>query len=177
MESLIEKLYNNNVIFSYYGFVDESVLGQVLRITRSKLETSNESRLVINRVTDVLNDCVESIIQHNFYPDDDRLHYKSLLVVSRQQFDYEVDTLNVVNTQQKARITEQLNFLASKTRDQLRNLRVQCQLENSTIPVNEEIVALLLRADHYDCAFKPNDENFLFNISLRINTVSEPVLS
>jgi hypothetical protein len=177
METLIEKLYNNNVIFSYYGFVDTSVLSQVLRITRSKLESGNESLLVITRVQEVLNDCVQSIIQHNFYPDDARLHYKSLLVVSRQDTDYEVDTLNVVNAEQKARITEQLNFLASKSREQLRKLKLQCQLQSGTVPVTEEIVSLLLRADHYDCSFKPNDVNHLFNISLRISTVSEPVLS
>ena len=50
METLIEKLYNNNVIFSYYGFIDHSVLDQVLLITRSKLENNNESILVITRV-------------------------------------------------------------------------------------------------------------------------------
>ena len=49
METLTEKLYNNNVIFSYYGFIDHTVLEQVLRITRSKLESQHESLLVITR--------------------------------------------------------------------------------------------------------------------------------
>ena len=176
METLIEKLYNNNVIFSYYGFVDQSVLQQVLQITRSKLEANNESLLVITRVQDVLNDCVESIIRHNFYPDDDKLRYKSLLVVSRQDGDYEVDTLNVVNADQKRLIEEQLSVVASKTREQLKKLRVQCQLENADSHLNEKIIALLARADHHECTFRPLNDHFLFNISLRISTVSEPVL-
>jgi hypothetical protein len=176
METLIEKLYNNNVIFSYYGFVDHSVLQEVLRITRSKLESSNESLLIITRVHDVLNDCVENIIKHNFYPDDNRVHYKSLLVVSRQDADYEVDTLNVVNAEQKQRIEKQLHQLSAKSREQLKRMRVQCQVNNST-DVNEHFIALLVRADQYDCAFKPMNENYLFNIGLKINTVSEPVLS
>ncbi len=176
METLIEKLYNNNVIFSYYGFIDESVLGQVLRITKSKLENHNESVMVITRVQEVLSDCVETIIRHNFYPDDTKLHYKSLLVVSRQDNEYEVDTLNVVNAEQKSRIQEQLAFLSSKSREQLKKLRVQCQLDSDTVPVNEELIALLLRADHHECSFKDNHGHSLFNISLRISTVPEPVL-
>lgn len=177
METLIEKLYNNNVIFSYYGFVDHSVLDQVVKITRSKLESGNESLLVITRVQEVLNDCVENIISHNFYPDDTKVHYKSLLVVSRQDADYEVDTLNVVNEAQKARITEQLSVVASKTREQLKKLRIDCQLQGAAAPVNENLVALLVRADQYECAFRPINEHHLFNISLRISTVPEPVLS
>ena len=177
METLIEKLYNNNVIFSYYGFVDHKVLNQVLQITRSKLESNNESLLVITRVQEVLNDCVENIISHNFYPDDNKVHYKSLLVVSRQDSDYEVDTLNVVNTLQKDRIAEQLAAVSTKTRDQLKKLRVECQIKGSDSAVNEQIVALLVRADHHECTFRPLNEHFLFNISLRISTVPEPVLS
>ncbi|KAK6020969.1 hypothetical protein OSTOST_13369, partial [Ostertagia ostertagi] len=38
MSTLIENLHNNNVIFSYYGFIDDKVLGEVLQITKSKLE-------------------------------------------------------------------------------------------------------------------------------------------
>lgn len=176
METLTEKLYNNNVIFSYYGFIDRTVLSQVLQITRSKLESGNESLLVISRVQELLNDCIESIISHNFYPDDDKLHYKSLLVVSRQENDYEVDTLNVVNAAQKKLLDEQLAIVATKSRDQLKKLRLQCQLENADGHINEKIIALLARADHHECAFKPLNEHFLFNISLRISTVSEAVL-
>lgn len=177
METLTEKLYNNNVIFSYYGFVDKSVLEQVLRITRSKLESQQESLLVTTRVQEVLNDCVENIIMHNFYPDDHKFHYKSLLVVSKQENDYEVDTLNVVNDEQKTRISEQLSMLSSKTREQLKKLRLQCQMAEAESGINEQIVALLVRADRYECSFKKVDEHHLFNISLRIHTVPEPALS
>ena len=176
METLIEKLYNNNVIFSYYGFVDQSVLQEVLRITRSKLENSGEPMLTITRVHDVLNDCVANIIQHNFYPDDSRVHYKSLLVVSRQEHEYEVDTLNVVNEEQKKRIEKQLGLFKSKSRDQLKKMRLQCQL-NAAPEINEHLIALLMRADQYECSFKPLESHFLFNIGLKISTVNEPVLS
>ena len=176
METLIEKLYNNNVIFSYYGFIDHSVLDQVLLITRSKLENNNESILVITRVQEILHECVESIIRHNFYPDDDKLHYKSLLVVSRQNVDYEVDTLNVVNSFQKKTLEDQLEMVAEKSREELKKLRVQCQMGTTDAPVNEKIISLLARADHHECSFRSLNEHFLFNISLRISTVAEAVL-
>lgn len=174
METLIEKLYNNNVIFSYYGFVDHSVLQEVLRITKSKLEIQHESPVVISRVQDVLHNCVENIISHNFYPEDERVHYKSLLVVSRQGGDYEVDTLNVVNETQRNRIESQLKILASKTREQFLEMKTQSQLTGYH-EVNQHLLSLFLRADHHECGFKPLDNYFLFNIGLRISTVGETV--
>jgi hypothetical protein len=92
MESLIESLYNNNVIFSYYGFIDDGVLNEVLRITRAKLAGINEPPPLIERVENAIRDCIDNIIHHNFYPDDERVHYKSLIVVSRQEDHYLINT-------------------------------------------------------------------------------------
>ena len=77
MQSLTEKLYNKNVIFSYYGFIDNSVLEQVLRITKSKLEINGESQPIVARVYDAINNCVENIIEHNFFPGDAILKVRS----------------------------------------------------------------------------------------------------
>jgi hypothetical protein len=94
METLIEKLYNNNVIFSYYGFIDHTVLSQVLKITGSKLESQNEEPVVVRRVQEALSDCVENII----------------------------DTLNVINSHQKKVIDRQLEFLNSHSRQELKEV-------------------------------------------------------
>src|SRR4051812_32192293 len=123
MNTLIENLYNNNVIFSYYGFIDNSVLNQVLQITKSKLETNNESPLIVEKVHNAINECVENVIKHNFYPDDARVHYKSLIVVSKQQGHYLIDSINVINSAQKDTIHEQLNYLQSRTREELLDMK------------------------------------------------------
>ncbi|HOZ87404.1 MAG TPA: hypothetical protein PL029_06585, partial [Bacteroidia bacterium] len=70
MQSLTERLYNDNVLFSYYGYVDSSVLAEVLRITRSKLENNNEPPALTERILNAVNDCVENIIEHNFFPEE-----------------------------------------------------------------------------------------------------------
>ncbi len=103
MRTLIEDLYANNVIFSYYGFIDNSVLTEVLQITKSKLEGSGENKTVVMRIIDAINECVQSIIKHNFFPYDVMLHYKSLLVVSKKESSYLIDAINVVNDSQKAK--------------------------------------------------------------------------
>jgi hypothetical protein len=165
METLIEKLYNNNVVFSYYGFIDHNVLSQVLQITASKLSSNNEDPVVTQRVQEALNDCVENIIRHNFYPDDERLHYKSLLVVSRQADEYLIDTLNVVNSLQKDIIDGQLNYLNTRNRVELEALAV----DNPGVPVSSSLIHMMLKADSYDCTFKESDENYLFNINFKVS--------
>jgi hypothetical protein len=176
MESLIEKLYHHNVIFSYYGFIDEGVLSEVLRITRAKLATNGEPPALIDRVHHAIKDCIDNIIHHNFYPDDERVHYKSLIVVSHQADYYLIHTLNVVNETQKSVIDEQLRLLESKSRDELKTLRSNGVL-NNTDAVNQRLVDLVLKSDNCDCTFRPLNENFLFNINFKISPVAEPVTS
>ena len=59
MQSLSEILYTNNVLFSYYGFIDKFVLNEVLGITKAKLISYNEPVVIINRVYNAINECVE----------------------------------------------------------------------------------------------------------------------
>jgi hypothetical protein len=176
MESLIEKLYHNNVIFSYYGFIDDGVLNEVLRITRAKLAGINEPPALIERVHNAINDCIDNIIHHNFYPDDERVHYKSLIVVSRQDDHYLIHTLNVVNDIQKSAIDRQLHLLEAKSRDELLTMRSTGVL-NDNDGVNQRLVDLVLKSDNCDCTFRALNENYLFNINFKIASVPEPVLS
>ncbi|MBL7931769.1 MAG: hypothetical protein JNL60_07705 [Bacteroidia bacterium] len=171
MSTLIENLHNNNVIFSYYGFIDNSVLNEVLQITKSKLEGNNEKPMIIGKIHDAISECVDNIIKHNFYPDDERVRYKSLLVVSKQQGDYSIDTINVVNSHQKESINQQLDYLHSKSKDELSAIRSKniIQAENTN---SMGLVDLLLKADTCDCTFKNIDSNYLFNINFKISSMN-----
>jgi hypothetical protein len=173
MGTLIENLHNNNVIFSYYGFIDEKVLAEVLQITKSKLQGNDENPTVIGRVNDAINECVDNVIKHNFYPGDDQVKYKSLLVVSKQQNDYAIDTINVVNLSQKESISEQLNFLHSRSKEELEALKSRSILSTESAPhVGKGLIELALKADNCDCTFKDLDPNFLFNINFRISALN-----
>jgi hypothetical protein len=167
---LIENLHDNNVIFSYYGFIDTSVLNEVLQITKSKLEGNHESPLVITRVYDAINECVDNIIKHNFYPDDSRVRYKSLLVVSKNNQHYLIDTINVVNDMQKETISEQLNYLNSRTKEEIIALKSKMSNPNNTFVLGTGLIDLVLKADNFGCTFKNLDQNYLFNINFKINS-------
>jgi hypothetical protein len=171
MKTLIESLHQNNVIFSYYGFIDETVLHQVLKITRSKLHNNSEPETVVKRVSDAINECVANIISHNFYPDDARLHYKSLIVVSKQDGYYLIDALNVVNSSQKDTINEQLTYLHSKSREELLALKSKTLMHQGTsVVVSSGLVDLVLKTDNCGCSFKNLERNHLFNINFKINS-------
>ena len=171
MKTLIENLHDNNVIFSYYGFIDASVLNEVLLITKSKLESNNESAIVVERVSDAINNCVDNIIKHNFYPDDERVHYKSLLVVSKQKDCYLIDTINVVTSTQKETLNEQLQYINSRTKEEIKDLKSNLLLSNS-VKVGTGFIDLVLKADNCECTFKDLDTNSLFNINFRINSLN-----
>ncbi|MBL7910173.1 MAG: hypothetical protein JNJ41_03920 [Bacteroidia bacterium] len=173
MRTLSEILYTNNVLFSYYGFIDGKVLTQVLNITRSKLESNKENIVVIKRVYNAINECVENIIKHNFFPEDALLHYKSLLLVSIGDKCYSIDTINVVNAKQKDAIIEKLNFLNTKSKDELLNIKSQIISNNEYSEVSTAglgLVDLVLKTNNFNFHFKEYNDNFLFSINFKINT-------
>lgn len=173
MSTLIENLHNNNVIFSYYGFIDTKVLNEVLQITKSKLEGNNENPTVVGRVHNAINECVDNIIKHDFYPDDARVRYKSLLVISKQENEYLIDTINVVNSVQKESINQQLHFLHSRTKEELAALKSKSILRhNNNVHLGTGLVDLVLKADTCDCTFKDLESNSLFNINFKINSLN-----
>ncbi len=175
MYTLTERLYKNNVLLSYYGFFDLGVLDQVLRIARNKMEDYNEAEPVIKKVSSAIGDCVSNIIEHNFFPEDAFLNYKSLLLVSVQNHSYTIDTINVINDVQKRSIHKQLDFLNSKTKEELQGLRVQI-LKNQRHPLNTELglglIDLMLDSDNYGYRFKDYGSNFLFNINFEIGAMN-----
>lgn len=171
MGSLIENLHSNNVIFSYYGFIDENVLSEVLQITKSKLQGNNENPQVVDRVYDAINECVDNVIKHNFYPDDDQVRYKSLLVVSKQQGQFLIDTINVVNALQKESIHQQLDYLNSRSKEEIMDMRSRPVMTPKHLPhVGKGLIDLVLKADNYDCTFRNMEGNYLFNINFKINS-------
>ncbi|MEO6304199.1 MAG: DUF6272 family protein [Bacteroidia bacterium] len=173
MRSLSEILYTNNVLFSYYGFIDSKVLTQVLNITQSKLESNKENIVVIKRVYNAINECVENVIKHNFFPEDALLHYKSLLLVSIGEKSYLIDTINVVNTKQKQAIIEKLNFLNSKTKEELLKIKSEIISNSQYSEVSTAglgLVDLVLKTNDFNFHFKEYQENFLFSINFKINT-------
>ncbi|MES2680080.1 MAG: DUF6272 family protein [Bacteroidota bacterium] len=176
MRSLTERLYNDNVLFSYYGYVDSSVLAEVLRITRSKLESFSEPPALIERIHNAINDCVENIIEHNFFPEEDLLAYKSLIVVSGKSGSYFIDTINVINGHQKESIHQQLSNLSVKSKAELHDLKKQIILKNNHQSVAEGtglgLIDLVLVSDNCNYRFKNYDTHFLFNINFEINSLN-----
>lgn len=175
MYTLTERLYKNNVLLSYYGFFDTNVLEEVLKITRNKMEGLGEAEAVIKKVGHALSDCVSNIIAHNFFPEDAILSYKSLLLVSVQDNTYTIDTINVINENQKRSVQKQLEFLAAKSKEELQGLRSQI-LGNQRHPLNTGIglglVELMLGAVHYKYRFRDYGVNFLFNINFGISAMN-----
>ena len=175
MQSLSEILYTNNVLFSYYGFIDKFVLNEVLGITKAKLISYNEPVVIINRVYNAINECVENIIKHNFFPDSEMLQYKSLLIISQQENCYVINTINVINATQKQQINAQLVFLNSKTKDELKQIKAEIISNKNYSDVDTAglgLVDMILRTDNCIYNFKDRDSNFLFNIHFKINSTT-----
>jgi len=168
LDSLIENLYQNNVVFSYYGFIDDSVLTRVLEITESRMLANKESTATIAHVRDAIVECVEHSTLHNLFPEDTRTHYKSLLAVSRTDASYHVDCVNVINAEQKVAINEQLDYLRTCKIEDLQLVKSRHEEFNDPMIKNPGLVDLVLREGHCGCSFKSLSEGYLFNVNYTI---------
>ena len=116
---------------------------------------------------------MENIIKHNFFPEDSLLHYKSLLLVSSGEKCYLVNTINVVNAQQKEAIIKKFNFLNGKNKDELLKIKFEIISNNQYSEVSTAglgLVDLVLKTNDFNFHFKEYNENFLFSINFTINS-------
>lgn len=173
--SFPEFLYNHNVLFSYYGYINKNILNEALKIITASLKNNNESTVVSKRLYNTINECVENIIKHNFFPDDGAVDYRSLLLVSREHDHYLVDTVNIVNTRQKESIHRKLDQFMSKNKEDLRNMKLDIISNKQYSEVSTAGLGLLdmiLKSDGYQYHFKNYDSGFLFNINFKINSTA-----
>lgn len=171
--SFPEFFYTHNVLFSYYGHIDKDILNQALKIINLCLKKNKESLLVSRRLYNTINECVENIIKHNFFPDEGVMDYRSLLLVSKEDNHYLVDTINIVNVRQKESIHQKLDHLTSKNKEDLRNMKLDIISNKQYSEVSTAGLGLLdmiLKSDGYQYHFKNYDSDFLFNINFKINS-------
>lgn len=173
--SFPEFLYNNNVLFSYYGHIDKNILNQALKIITLSLKKNKESMVVSKRLYNTINECVENIIKHNFFPDEGIVDYRSLLLISRERDYYAVDTINIVNVRQKESIHQKLDHLTSKNKEDLKTMKLDIISNKQYSEVSTAglgMLDMILKADAYDYRFKNYDSDFLFNINFKINSTN-----
>lgn len=176
MKLLSEYLYQNNVLFSYYGFVDNSVLNHVLSIAKTKLTQRNESVVVINRVYNTINESIENIIKHNFFPDKNILQYKSLLLIVNDSGCYQINTVNVINQRQKEKIDTQLNAMGKMTKEELKLAKTNILSNKQYSEVATAglgLIDMFIRTDDHKFEIAPYKENYLFNINFKVNKLSK----
>lgn len=172
MRTLTETLHNSNVLFSYYGFIDSEVLNEILKITKNRLKFNNESILVSKRVYNTINECVENIIKHNFFPAELLINYKSLLLISMHENFYVVDTINVISNLQKTAITNQLEYLKYKNKDELKAIKssiISNKQYSEVATAGLGLVDMVLKTDGCDYRFRTYGTDHLFNINFKVN--------
>jgi hypothetical protein len=172
MKLLSEDLYQNNVLFSYYGFIDNSVLNHVLSIAKTKLAQNKESVVVINRVYNTINESIENIIKHNFFPDQNMLQYKSLLLIVSDNGFYEINTVNVINEKQKEKIDSQLSAMSKMSKDELKIAKssiLSNKLYSEVATAGLGLIDMFIKTDAHHFGIAPYKENYLFKINFKVN--------
>lgn len=173
--SFPEFFYDNNVLFSYYGHIDKNILNQALKIINLFLEKNNEPLVVSKRLYNTINECVENIIKHNFFPDEGVTDYRSLLLISKEADHYVVDTINIVNGRQKESIHKKLDHLVSKNKEDLKNMKrdiISNKQYSEVSTAGLGLLDMILKADGYHYHFKNYESDFLFNINFKINSTN-----
>ncbi len=173
MNSLINTLYKNNVIINYYGYIDTLMLNQILKITQNNLSYFKESVVVTKRIYNAINECVENIIKHNFFPAEDMLHYKSLLLIVKHKDHYQINTINVINENQKNKIIHQFENVLNKSKEELKEIKaniISNKQYSEVATAGLGLVDMVIKTDGCNIEFNNYQNNYLFNINFKINS-------
>jgi hypothetical protein len=174
MQDLSLELYKENVIVTYFGYINIEVLNEFLKLTRDKLTALNESILVVKRVYNVINECLENIIKHNFYPEGLMVNYKALILIAKHDNEIHIDTINIINKDQRLIIEQRFQSLIGKSTEELKALKAQTisnHQYSEVVTAGLGIIDMVSRSDGF--SFKFNDYtngNFLFNMHFKINS-------
>lgn len=177
MQDLGLYLYKENVIVSYFGYINTEVLNELLKLTKEKLTSLNESITVVKRVYNVINECIENIIKHNFYPEDLLVNYKSLILIAKHNNEFHVDTINIINQQQRVIIEQRLQNLAGKSSEELKSLKALTISNNHYSDVATAglgIIDMVSRSDGFSFKYENyKNDTFLFNMHFQVNSSTQ----
>jgi hypothetical protein len=176
MLELSDSLKRADILLSYCGTLDRSVLQAILNIAKNRLSFIKENPETVKKVYNAINDTLENTIIHNNYKELDTSIYKPLkniFLITRNNSYYTVASGNFIYPQREAILKELLDKINSLTKEELQKAYNETLAKGELTPiVSAELgfLDLALKSDSkLAYSFNHKDGNVFFSLSISIN--------
>ena len=116
-------LRDNNISLVYDGEINHSVIRAFTDLTSNELELKEEPSPIKKKVFNVMVESLQNISKHAECMSYENQKYgRGILLISESDNSYNVTTGNVIKTETIKGITENLELINSKTKEELREL-------------------------------------------------------
>ena len=116
-------LRDNNISLVYDGEINHNVIRAFTDLTNNELELKEEPNPVKKKVFNVMVESLQNISKHAECIDYDNQKYgRGILLISESKEAYNVTTGNVIKSQSIKSISENIDIINSKNKEELREL-------------------------------------------------------
>jgi len=116
-------LRDNNISLVYDGEINHNVIRAFTDLTNNELELKEEPNHIKKKVFNVMVESLQNISKHAECIDYDNQKYgRGILLISESDTSYNVTTGNVIKSDSIKRISENIDIINSKNKEELREL-------------------------------------------------------
>ena len=116
-------LRENNIGLVYDGEVNHKVMQAFTELTSKELDMRNEANPVRKKVFNVMVESLQNISKHAECMEKKDANYrKGILLISEDDITYNITTGNVIKTNQSKPISDKIDYINSKNKEELREL-------------------------------------------------------
>lgn len=176
MLELSDSLKRADILLSYCGTLDRSVLQAILNIAKNRLAFINEKPETVNRVYDAINETLENTIIHANYTEDENsvfMPLKNIFLITRNTDHYSVASGNFIKPERETALKSILEKVNSISQEELKKAyqTVLSRGELSAINTAElGFIDMALKSDSkLEYTFNHKNGDVFFSLSIAIN--------
>lgn len=176
MLDLSDSLKRADILLSYCGTLDRSVLQAILNIAKNRLAFINEKPETVKRVYDAINDTLENTIIHNNYKENDNrvfMPLKNIFIITRNTNHYSVSSGNFIKPERKEALKAVLDKVNTMTKEELKQAYQNALTKDDLSPFDTAelgFIDMAIKSDSkLEYAFNHKNDDVFFSLSISIN--------
>lgn len=173
MLELSDSLKRADILLSYCGTLDRSVLQAILNIAKNRLAFINEKPETVKRVYNAINDTLENTIIHSNYKDSVFMPLKNIFLITRHTNHYSVASGNFIKAEREEALKAVLDKVNSMSKDELKQAYKDTLSKGELSSIDSAelgFIDMSLKSDaKLEYAFNHKNGDVFFSLSISIN--------
>ncbi len=176
MLELSDSLKRADILLSYCGTLDRSVLQAILNIAKNRLAFINEKPETVKCVYNAINDTLENTIIHSNYKEDDNsvfMPLKNIFLITRNPDYYSVASGNFIKPERETALKSILEKVNGMSKEELKQAYQQVLGKGDLSAIDTAelgFIDMALKSDSkLEYAFNHKNGDVFFSLSISIN--------